>query len=127
MTAREDVYVVVACTGGYEFFAFVLFFFFFSSRRRHTRFDCDWSSDVCSSDLAIRTSMKPFRCWSVSRSARLSASARRVTAASYPGLGSGLARLNSSARTPISSLLRLLAFILPSDCWPAGGRVVVPA
>src|SRR5438270_2508988 len=36
------------------FFIFVLFFFFFfffSSRRRHTRFDCDWSSDVCSSDL----------------------------------------------------------------------------
>src|SRR5205085_11076977 len=30
--------------------AFVCFFFF-SSRRRHTRFDCDWSSDVCSSDL----------------------------------------------------------------------------
>src|SRR5256886_6669953 len=29
----------------------LLFFFFFSSRRRHTRFDCDWSSDVCSSDL----------------------------------------------------------------------------
>src|SRR2546430_6686069 len=28
-------------------------FFFFSSRRRHTRFDCDWSSDVCSSDLAV--------------------------------------------------------------------------
>src|SRR2546430_9462467 len=25
---------------------------FFSSRRRHTRFDCDWSSDVCSSDLS---------------------------------------------------------------------------
>src|SRR2546430_12093356 len=28
--------------------------FFFSSRRRHTRFDCDWSSDVCSSDLERR-------------------------------------------------------------------------
>src|SRR5256886_16905864 len=28
-------------------------FFFFSSRRRHTRFDCDWSSDVCSSDLNL--------------------------------------------------------------------------
>src|SRR5260370_18835060 len=27
------------------------FNFFFSSRRRHTRFKCDWSSDVCSSDL----------------------------------------------------------------------------
>src|SRR5205085_6922465 len=25
------------------------------SRRRHTRFDCDWSSDVCSSDLDRRT------------------------------------------------------------------------
>src|SRR5688572_6067213 len=27
---------------------------FFSSRRRHTRFDCDWSSDVCSSDLEAK-------------------------------------------------------------------------
>src|SRR5690606_40281499 len=27
--------------------------FFFSSRRRHTRFSRDWSSDVCSSDLAL--------------------------------------------------------------------------
>src|SRR6266480_5622118 len=26
-------------------------FFFFSSRRRHTSLTCDWSSDVCSSDL----------------------------------------------------------------------------
>src|SRR2546430_10228865 len=30
-----------------------LVIFFFSSRRRHTRFDCDWSSDVCSSDLSV--------------------------------------------------------------------------
>src|SRR5690242_9795753 len=29
-------------------------YFFFSSRRRHTRLTCDWSSDVCSSDLARR-------------------------------------------------------------------------
>src|SRR5689334_25423571 len=29
------------------------FFFFFSSRRRHTRWNCDWSSDVCSSDLLL--------------------------------------------------------------------------
>src|SRR6266481_6910099 len=29
----------------------LIFFFFFSSRRRHTRWNCDWSSDVCSSDL----------------------------------------------------------------------------
>src|SRR3989454_4006054 len=30
-----------------------MFFFFFSSRRRHTRLQGDWSSDVCSSDLAV--------------------------------------------------------------------------
>src|SRR2546430_7232680 len=34
-----------------------LFVFFFSSRRRHTRFDCDWSSDVCSSDLRAVASL----------------------------------------------------------------------
>src|SRR5690242_21227755 len=28
-------------------------YFFFSSRRRHTRLTCDWSSDVCSSDLGV--------------------------------------------------------------------------
>src|SRR5215469_17255283 len=33
---------------------FIMFFFFFSSRRRHTRSLRDWSSDVCSSDLAVR-------------------------------------------------------------------------
>src|SRR5438034_5904948 len=32
----------------------VAFVFFFSSRRRHTRSLCDWSSDVCSSDLPAR-------------------------------------------------------------------------
>src|SRR5690348_17448336 len=38
----------------YIFFLFCFFFFFFfSSRRRHTRWTGDWSSDVCSSDLAI--------------------------------------------------------------------------
>src|SRR5256886_7414981 len=34
--------------------------FFFSSRRRHTRFDCDWSSDVCSSDLESDASSPGF-------------------------------------------------------------------
>src|SRR2546427_6256239 len=34
--------------------SFIFTFFFFSSRRRHTRFDCDWSSDVCSSDLDLQ-------------------------------------------------------------------------
>src|SRR5699024_7692942 len=37
----------------YLTFMMSLFFFFFSSRRRHTRSKRDWSSDVCSSDLAV--------------------------------------------------------------------------
>src|SRR5262249_59267786 len=43
--------VLVLCTMYFVFF----FFFFFSSRRRHTRLVSDWSSDVCSSDLASVT------------------------------------------------------------------------
>src|SRR6266702_23937 len=35
---------------------YLIFFFFFSSRRRHTRWPRDWSSDVCSSDLAVLAS-----------------------------------------------------------------------
>src|SRR5438132_13523906 len=38
---------------------FLFVFFFFSSRRRHTRSLCDWSSDVCSSDLY--TNFRPVR------------------------------------------------------------------
>src|SRR2546422_9987752 len=38
-----------------------MFFFFFSSRRRHTRCSRDWSSDVCSSDLAYGRRLK--RVW----------------------------------------------------------------
>src|SRR5215203_1899413 len=34
--------------------------FFFSSRRRHTRYWRDWSSDVCSSDLAARVELVTF-------------------------------------------------------------------
>src|SRR5947207_14471643 len=33
--------------------------FFFSSRRRHTRSLCDWSSDVCSSDLPLDRAIRP--------------------------------------------------------------------
>src|SRR2546430_6028837 len=42
------------------YFSIFFFFFFFSSRRRHTRFDCDWSSDVCSSDL-LRSAVREAR------------------------------------------------------------------
>src|SRR6266480_6731173 len=39
----------------------LIFFFFFSSRRRHTRLTCDWSSDVCSSDLARQLAAAGFQ------------------------------------------------------------------
>src|SRR2546427_4471495 len=48
----DYVFVLIFCCFLYYILLFFFFFFFFfSSRRRHTRFDCDWSSDVCSSDL----------------------------------------------------------------------------
>src|SRR6266480_1396474 len=51
-----------------------MYFFFFSSRRRHTRLTCDWSSDVCSSDLMLSDRLS----FSVSRgSTRRSADAER--------------------------------------------------
>src|SRR2546430_14797112 len=43
----------------------MLVFFFFSSRRRHTRFDCDWSSDVCSSDVVTVTLAESGARWQV--------------------------------------------------------------
>src|SRR2546430_12047838 len=59
--------------------------FFFSSRRRHTRFDCDWSSDVCSSDLPLARECG----WN-----RLSTISTRVPTAAgrEPSLGDWVAR-----------------------------------
>src|SRR5207237_3647876 len=56
----RQVLAVVICR-----FFFFLCCFFFSSRRRHTRFKCDWSSDVCSSDLKVwprGVALQPARC-----------------------------------------------------------------
>src|SRR6476661_10975156 len=70
-------------------------FFFFSSRRRYTRFKCDWSSDVCSSDLAGNT---------LTRRSRL-----RTTVATIDGQatrraarGSGERRVGKECRSPWS-------------------------
>src|SRR5256886_9479735 len=49
----------------------VVVVFFFSSRRRHTRFDCDWSSDVCSSDLISTRATLPRAASSVNTNAVL--------------------------------------------------------
>src|SRR5260221_5828397 len=46
-------------------------FFFFSSRRRHTRSLCDWSSDVCSSDLINLNSKRSDLNWPIYRYAEV--------------------------------------------------------
>src|SRR6266478_4736500 len=62
---------------------FLALVFFFSSRRRHTRFDCDWSSDVCSSDLIERPGQKSMPTWCTFRdAARKEHMARETVAAS---------------------------------------------
>src|SRR2546430_5061491 len=68
--------------------------FFFSSRRRHTRFDCDWSSDVCSSDL-FTTSLFS----SGKTSARTSA---------IPSLSATI--LADSLRSPVTTTIRNPSF-----------------
>src|SRR5699024_11464736 len=40
----------------------IFFIFFFSSRRRHTRSKRDWSSDVCSSDLPLYSTIMATVC-----------------------------------------------------------------
>src|SRR5689334_23417114 len=53
------IYFVIFFFFFFYCFIFFCFFFFFSSRRRHTRWNCDWNSDVCSSDLALHAEVKP--------------------------------------------------------------------
>src|SRR5438132_12615054 len=54
MTSALCAFLSVSrCLLSVEIFLLALLFFFFSSRRRHTRSLCDWSSDVCSSDLCL--------------------------------------------------------------------------
>src|SRR5437588_5177598 len=52
------------------------FVFFFSSRRRHTRSLCDWSSDVCSSDLPCYNRARFNAAVGSSQSCRIEASKR---------------------------------------------------
>src|SRR5690242_21672036 len=68
------------------------FYFFFSSRRRHTRLTCDWSSDVCSSDL------RPWSClWVL-------ASLGRVTTIWSPSRATPISAWSSRSRVPLGPL-----------------------
>src|SRR6266571_7148572 len=77
-----------------------IFFFFFSSRRRHTRLTCDWSSDVCSSDLCQG----------------------RVREAIVCGLSESFVKCWTQIRTPLLVSLESLLFLPePARINPLGG------
>src|SRR5437588_8907854 len=59
-----------------------MFRFFFSSRRRHTSSLCDWSSDVCSSDLLALDYLKRTN----QRSPKIEATARQYIHLGYQRL-----------------------------------------
>src|SRR5215813_14361360 len=67
----------------------LFFFFFFSSRRRHTRCGRDWSSDVCSSDLAI-----------LALALAMSAPSAKLQAQTSPGLSVGAAEIGGVVTGP---------------------------
>src|SRR2546430_11264886 len=82
--------------------------FFFSSRRRHTRFDCDWSSDVCSSDLEERRRVE-----AQERAVRLEARVARLTteleaAAGHRAIGMRSEEHTSELQSQSNLVCRLL-------------------
>src|SRR2546429_5821686 len=53
-----QMFYVISMLYFFSVVSILICFFFFSSRRRHTRCSRDWSSDVCSSDLAFLRSLR---------------------------------------------------------------------
>src|SRR5439155_8628290 len=98
-----------------------LFFFFFSSRRRHTRWPRDWSSDVCSSDLAAYLSLP-------TRSDPSAAGAASRKPPSLRGTASTLARCRTGSRAvpsptaPHRSEERRVGKEWRSRWWPCEGK-----
>src|SRR5205085_9083894 len=96
--------------------------FFFSSRRRHTRFDCDWSSDVCSSDLRILRTRRGTR----SRLSQLSLTAfgslRKMGCADGTSSNGTGASWESSASSAPGSCLRSEERRVGKECRSGGGR-----
>src|SRR6266446_10171053 len=76
------------------------FFFFFSSRRRHTRLQGDWSSDVCSSDLAEVVISQPF--WPAYLTAERIAKAKKLKLAITAGIGSDHVDLQAAIKRGVT-------------------------
>src|SRR6266513_3702759 len=87
--------------------------FFFSSRRRHTRSKRDWSSDVCSSDLSLR-----------SGSTRLGSERNGDSALGWAADGDRKStRLNSSH---VSHSYAVFCLKKKKDCGQRGAKRVAP-
>src|SRR2546430_13609505 len=97
-------------------------FFFFSSRRRHTRFDCDWSSDVCSSDLAVSTAQMPDTTARVRHGA-----ARQALNDSIAAVQAAAVAFRGDLRTASSDLVLARARRLPGRCAAARRAAPPPA
>src|SRR6266481_304460 len=85
--------------------------FFFSSRRRHTRWNCDWSSDVCSSDLGALAVLPR-------------AATRPLATGALFGAALGLAFLSSTWIAPAALGLAVVAAHLACPEWR--GRTALP-
>src|SRR5258707_4836998 len=86
-----------------------LCFFFFSSRRRHTRYWRDWSSDVCSSDLATRAATLVRQLLAFSR--------RQTLRPEVLDLGDALSDLTMLLRRLIGEKVKL-DLVHGRDLWP---------
>src|SRR5256885_2330266 len=91
--------------------------FFFSSRRRHTRLQGDWSSDVCSSDLASRDFDAAMPEFSATNELRLEG-------ARHPGLEDKLRKENRSI-VPVTLTLGGEERVLVISGPTTGGKTVV--
>src|SRR6266481_8602616 len=108
-------------------------FFFFSSRRRHTRWNCDWSSDVCSSDLPRGTkATSPIQIdranpliegrdcsmWNIAVwKARTHTSVKRYDTAEYDSLVP--AQQSGIAKCAFPNYAANKSLVLPTIKWPA--------
>src|SRR3989454_6871221 len=101
----------------YNFSSIQRFFFFFSSRRRHTRLQGDWSSDVCSSDLAA-TGVVPLSVALPGLLPSATATAPVNPVATFPKA--------SSARTFTAGVIWRFATVVPGSV-PNASWVATPA